>query len=378
MQRYSYLRQKSFYIVLFIFSLACLLWWVLHLVRLSNAESRLALRYIELQKMELQQRLLQRPYQGRLLHLENGLPIHVPVDSLPPLSDEFPELQVRVEKDLLVIEPKTGYLANRLQAFQKQRYMLLGQAMFFLLLLCTGFYLLFHALQKARALHEMQNQFLLGITHDLKTPLAAVQLVLDTLRRNDIPANERERFLQLASSDTQQLQEQVENILQVIRIESGASFLRERLDLADLIRKEAGLFSQRQANRFLIKISTHVACVVRGDAEWLGLVLRNVLDNAAKYSLPATTIHIRLSCKQQKVLLEIEDQGCGIRPEDLPHLGTRFFRSPAESGHRRGSGLGLYLCKQILILHRGRVELRAAPIKGTIVSIELPCITNES
>ena len=224
---------------------------------------------------------------------------------------------------------------------------------------------------------ELRSALLSAVSHDLRTPLAAIKAAATSLLQRDVAWSEAEReaFARSIDAGTDRLNRLVTNLLDLSRIEAGALHpaLEEYL-LEDLIGEAVGqaraLFAPGQL-RVALPDDAATLPWVRVDPILVEQVLINLLDNAAKYSPPGRPVTIRAATTQEAAVLAVEDQGPGIPPEERERVFERFYRlaGPNRPG---GTGLGLAVCKGIVEAHGGRIWVEAGPGGGTVVAFTLP------
>jgi signal transduction histidine kinase len=223
---------------------------------------------------------------------------------------------------------------------------------------------------------ERQRQFTGQASHQLRTPLAALIAAIEVARRRPRTAEEHERVLDRLRDDAVRLWRVVEALLFLARADAEAALPDlEDLDLAawtaDHLRGWSG--GERFADlRF--EASDGDPPWTRAHRPLLGQLLDNLLENAAKYSSPGTPIIVHAWCEPEAVALSVEDRGCGIPAEDLPHVFEPFYR--AESARRLGRagvGLGLAVARRIAETHGGTITAESEPDRGSRFVVRLPC-----
>jgi signal transduction histidine kinase len=227
------------------------------------------------------------------------------------------------------------------------------------------------ALENARRLLEMQEDFIATISHELRTPLGFIKGYCTTLLRQDTVWDEatRREFLQIIDEEADHLNELIENVLESARLQSNTlpmQFLPVRLDA--LIR-DATLRSQTRYKDLNVRLNFAISPTIKADSVRLSQVLENLFSNAAKYA-PGAQITVYVTQEEDSFRIRFVDNGPGIAPEYVEHLFQRFYRVPGQGGS--GSGLGLFICKQIVEAHGGRISVQSAPGKGTTFKIDLP------
>ncbi len=255
-------------------------------------------------------------------------------------------------------------------------WMVLGEGSVFTIILLLGFRAVARSIAKELTLAEQQKNFLLSITHELKSPLSAIKLQLQTLRSRNLPEQKRNMLYDRALKDTGRLQKLVENLLIVNKVEAGRlPLIMEKTNLTQLITELVqNSYSENLDNGVLIlKLEEDVA--VKADVLALQSVVSNLIDNALKY---ASDSKIEISLQvDQGVVLKVSDQGPGIPDEDKKKVFDRFFRlGSEETRNTKGTGIGLYLVRLFVELHYGNVNVEDNQPSGAIFKISLPEIVS--
>ncbi len=228
------------------------------------------------------------------------------------------------------------------------------------LLILVGLVLLCVWLVREIRFNQRQQAFLDAVTHEMKTPLAALRLYLETLDRHDLAPERRRVFLTRMGEDVERLERTVAQVLAAARAETP---LRrepaEPVDLTALLVALAGEIRQRHAlSENAIRIERTRPLPALGGATELGLVFRNLLENAVKYSEPPVEVHVQLlEGADGRVRAEISDRGIGIEPRELRKIFQRFYRASRDVQRQAaGLGLGLFIVRSLVRRNGGRVE----------------------
>ena len=221
---------------------------------------------------------------------------------------------------------------------------------------------------------QLQEDFINTITHELRSPLGFIKGYTTTLLRSDTDWNEKtqKEFLSIIDQETDNLQDLIGNLLDSARLQSGQlpmDFQAVRLDsiMNGVIQR---IKSYHPEIKILEEISADVP-KVQGDSRRLAQVFENLLGNTVKYA-PGSDVIITIRPEKAGAAVYLRDHGPGIAPEYLPHLFERFFRVPDHSPSVHGSGLGLYICKQILDAHGGSISAESELGQGTTFRVWLP------
>jgi signal transduction histidine kinase len=226
---------------------------------------------------------------------------------------------------------------------------------------------------------QLQEDFISTITHELRNPLGFIKGFTTTLLRSDATWDQQtqQEFLQIIDRETDQLQELIENFLDSARLQSGLMPL-----IMEIVRLDSvvnSLVTRMKLHEPDTVISTHFANSLKpvlADPRRLTQVLENLVNNAIKYA-PQSEILITIEDNEQGALLCVQDYGPGISPEYLPHIFDRFFRVPDQAPNVHGSGLGLYICKRLILAHHGLINVESTVGKGTKFTIFLPYPTGD-
>jgi signal transduction histidine kinase len=265
-------------------------------------------------------------------------------------------------------------LAELDRRYAAQRRMILGEGTVLLAVLLLGIWWVNHSVSREAALDRQQNNFLLSVTHELKSPIASIRLVLDTIRMRQLDRAQTERLTGSALNEADRLQSLVENLLLAARIEGAPALHRENIRADELLGGLCDRFAQKypeaRFERFL-----EPGLRLEADPYALTTIALNLLENAVKYAPSDEKPHIvlRLCTAGKKALLEVADQGTGIQDTEKKRVFDKFYRVGNEETRRaKGTGLGLYLVKGLAEAHRGSVEIRDNVPKGTVFSVLLP------
>jgi signal transduction histidine kinase len=221
-----------------------------------------------------------------------------------------------------------------------------------------------------RALRQ-QREFLADTSHELRSPLTVVLANLNLLRR-DLDPHERELSVGEATSEAQRMRRLINELLLLAQADAAQVIARAPVRLDELV-TEAVAAAQRLAPDHIYQLEIAAPLIVIGDEERLTQVVRNLLENAAKYTPPGTTVDVRLRRSGSVAQLIVADSGPGIAAEHLVHLWDRYYRvDDVRSRESGGTGLGLPIVKFIAEAHGGRADVVSEAGTGTTFTIELP------
>jgi signal transduction histidine kinase len=242
-------------------------------------------------------------------------------------------------------------------------WMLISLGALFFVLIILGLVLLCAWLVREMRVNQRQQAFLDAVTHEMKTPLASMRLYLDTLGRHDVAPERRKAFLGRMEEDVERLEHTVSQVLAAARAEGTVRRHRGGpVDLAAVLDESIEAIRARHGlAEDAIRVEQESPIAATGDHEELGVVFRNLLENAVKYSEPPVEVRVRLSYSgDDRVEVEIADQGIGIERRELRKIFQRFYRVGRDvQRHAAGLGLGLFIVGSLVRRQGGRVVARS-------------------
>jgi signal transduction histidine kinase len=263
---------------------------------------------------------------------------------------------------------------NKIQrAEQKNFTKYLSEGITFLALIGLGASWVYRSVRRRFRLQKQQEEFIMAVTHELKTPIAVARLNLETIQRYPLDEEKRERLVKTTLDETARLNFLTNNILVASQL-AGQSFRSERneLNLAGLLRDCIRDFQKRFPNRELISHMPEEV-VLNGDPLLLQILVNNLLENAQKYAPKETPIQLNLSQEPTAIRLEVIDQGPGIPRSERKQIFERFYRIENETTRKTaGTGLGLYLCKKIAANHQATISVSDHLPKGSNFAVVFP------
>lgn len=251
-------------------------------------------------------------------------------------------------------------------------WMISGEGLVFILLLSLGAYITRSSFKKEVVLNRLQQNFLLAVTHEFKSPLAAIKLYLQTLQHRDLEKAVQNSLMAKAIEDTNRMDRLIENVLSAGNIENtGLSFNRRTENLSEYLANY--IASSAQASLLRSDITPNL--VFNFDPIAFESLLSNLIENAVKYSPLHSEIFIRLAMEQKSLLLSIADQGPGIPDLEKKRVFERFYRIGNEQTRiAKGTGLGLFIVQHIVKGHNGSIAIRDNSPKGSIFEMRFPLV----
>jgi two-component system, OmpR family, sensor histidine kinase CiaH len=245
----------------------------------------------------------------------------------------------------------------------------ISEGAIFLLITLVGAVFVFRAVRRQLRLGSQQQNFIMAVTHELKTPIAVSKLNIETLRMRKLSDEQQQRLLGNTLEELQRLTDLANNILVVSQIDTGGYKMnREAIHLSELLQTSVNEFNRQFPAR---TIHTYIESDVftEGDALMLKLVVHNLIDNALKYSPASKPVTIEL-LQTPRPLIKVSDRGNGIGREEKERIFEKFYRSGNENTRTtKGTGLGLYLCRKILADHKADIAVTDNSPQGSIFVI---------
>ena len=266
-----------------------------------------------------------------------------------------------------------GALADQSTEDTSRRiFMIIGEGGVFILILMAGFWKIQQSIGKEIELSKRQNNFMLSVTHELKTPLTSIQLALQTLMKRKLKEEDREDLLSKALSANQRLAVLIDNILNASRLENdGFEPKSDIFPLNSFLNK--AIEDLRKAHPTAVFNMDSNVDIITADTYMIETVLYNLLENALKYSKESAHIKVSVQQRNQMCHITIADQGPGIPDEEKVKIFEKFYRVGNEiSRSKKGSGLGLFISKEFIERHKGLIRCENNVPKGTKFIIELP------
>jgi signal transduction histidine kinase len=277
--------------------------------------------------------------------------------------------------DSLTIQPRTEVWDALLGQYRRRIVMMVSEGAFFAVLLLVLVGLLWRSVRREVELERQHRNFLSAITHELKSPLAAMRLALETVTGGRATGETAKRFLANALEDTERLEDLVQKVLEATRFGDGWSEIDLRdTDLSALVEDSVEVF-RRRAVAAGVRFEAQISEDIWGDAdhEAMTIVISNLLENAAKYGGNPPVVQVDLHIDGDDAVFEVSDNGGGVPEEDLELIFGLFYRSGDEMTRTSGgTGLGLYLVQKIVAAHLGTVEVAATGPGGSIFRVSIP------
>ncbi|MBQ9300801.1 MAG: HAMP domain-containing protein [Clostridia bacterium] len=230
--------------------------------------------------------------------------------------------------------------------------------------------------EKIESLDEARNQFVSNASHELKTPLATMKIMIESLiYQPEMESGLRTEFLTDINREIDRLSSIVSDLLTLVRMDvKDVKLSRENMSLAALVKDTEHLLTPLKEKRGQkLVLSLQDDCDMYADRTKLQQVVYNLMENAFKYTQEGGTVWVTLQRSGRSAVLRVQDNGPGIAAEHLPHIFDRFYRvDKARSRDAGGTGLGLAIVHQLVMLHGGEIHAESEVGKGTAFTVELP------
>lgn len=248
----------------------------------------------------------------------------------------------------------------------------LGEGSTFLLVILIGAAVVYSSFRRSIRLSRQQNNFMLSVTHELKSPIAAMKLNLQTMERHKLDEEKKAMLIERCVKEANRLNDLCNNMLIASQME-GRQYVpaREVLQLDELVKSSTKDYAARYPSRFIE--NTIETCQLNGDKLLLQMALNNLLENAVKYTPADKPVTISLQLKNNSAVIQIADNGPGIPDAEKGKVFNKFYRIGNEETRKsKGTGLGLYLTSKIIKQHNGKIAVMDNVPSGCIFEIMLP------
>jgi two-component system, OmpR family, sensor histidine kinase CiaH len=251
----------------------------------------------------------------------------------------------------------------------------LGEGSLFFIFIIAGATFVIRAFKKEMRSSANQQNFLIAITHELKTPIAVTKLNLETIQKHKLTDAQYQKILDNTLQETERLDTLCNNLLLSSQIEAdGYKINKEDINFSLLVNESVNRFITRYNYRE-IEMSIASDLNTHADAFLLQIAINNLIENALKYSPKDKPIKITLNSIEKNVLLKIIDEGPGIIDEEKQEVFKKFYRTGNEATKRaKGTGLGLYLTSRIIKVHDGNITIQNNPLGGSIFVVSLKTV----
>jgi len=268
-------------------------------------------------------------------------------------------------------DPSLAAKTHAIQDFQHRKTkQFIGEGLTILVLFLLGAIYVYRSLMKQLRYADQQQNFMMAVTHELKTPIAISHLNIETLLKRELDSAQQLKLLEATLKETKRLDSLSTNILLTAQLDMGQYEANKQLvNVSELVRQNIKSFQERYPSR-ICNTLIEDTMEIQGEPLLIQLLVNNLIDNANKYAPVTEPIYIHLQSHQNMIQLIVKDQGPGIAADDKNKVFEKFYRVGAESTRStKGSGLGLYLCKKIAEFHNATIQLTANTPTGSIFTV---------
>ena len=274
-------------------------------------------------------------------------------------------------QELKMDDPRYETRLNTIQTEEERKTaQYIGEGSTFLILILVGALYVYREVRRQIRMQLQQQNFMMAVTHELKTPIAVTKLNLETLQKHRLDEQRQQKIIQTTLQELGRLDSLANNILIASQLEGGGYVqAKEELDLSSLVAK--GVEDCRRGfpdREWAVSIEPELALV--GDPLLLQLLVSNLAENAIKYSPRQSCITLLLKKTDAHTLLVVKDEGPGIPDEEKKKVFNKFYRTGNEKTRTaRGTGLGLYLCRKIAEDHKASIKVSDNSPVGSIFTV---------
>ena len=254
---------------------------------------------------------------------------------------------------------------------KKQELMIIAEGLTFLLISWAILFRLRKTLFKEVKLANQQRNFLLSITHELKSPIASALLNTQTQIERNLDSEKRQLLDTNTEKDLKRLGSLVDKILLAAKVEdNSASFFKEKFNLSQLVNEVFTDWELQWNDKFKFNADVSNDIFISGDKSLINSLISNLLENAIKYSNEGDSILVKLFQNETSVSLFVSDMGKGIPIAEQKQIFNKFYRIGNEETRTTiGTGLGLFIVKQVALMHQAEIEVESEIGNGTIFKI---------
>ena len=287
------------------------------------------------------------------------------------------ESEYKAKKELIKIHQDLEEEQSLDNEYKRQKWMILGESLFLGGTLIAGMWLIYRGHKKEINSITQQNNFLLAITHELKSPISSIDLILQTLKSRKLNDESKNELIDTSLDELKRLEEMVENLLISAKNENSLTSLTNRARLSDIIFEMINeLRREHPSIQLLFSSYINNEKEVLTDSRLFSIALKNIINNSIRYG-ENSMITVYLTAIDHFYKVSIADNGIGIKESEKSKIFNKFYRIGDEmTRQKKGSGLGLYIAKRVIQEHKGHIEVKDNLPKGTIFDIRIP-ILNE-
>ena len=264
-------------------------------------------------------------------------------------------------------------LASIQDEHQRNAKQYIGEGLTFFIFILLGGIFLYIAVRRQIRYHLQQRNFMMAVTHELKTPIAVTKLSLETLKRHQLDEDKKNKIIHQAINETERLDTLCNNILLSSQLDAGGYQLsKNNVNISALLNSIVEAYANRYPERsFQHQIEKGLHCI--GDEFLIRIAINNIMGNAVKYTPSHAPVEITCALVGGQTEILVKDQGDGIPDQMKSKIFEKFYRLEDERTRKaKGTGLGLYLSTKIIQDHGGSMFVKDNTPKGSIFVIHLP------
>lgn len=255
-------------------------------------------------------------------------------------------------------------------------WIILVEGCLLMLVILAGVYIIFVYWNKQARLNRMQSNFVSSVSHELKSPLASIQLYLETMKYQDVSQGETKDFVETMLTDTERLSGLIENILQASKFDPKKTqfqFHPVAMEpfIKDLVQGHKRQFEEKE---FKVSLDIMDSPVLQIDKRAMRMVFNNLVGNALRYSSRGSPFTIRMQNNKKFCRIQFVDAGIGFEKREMKKIFKKFYRvQNPETQDIEGTGLGLYISREVVKNHKGKIEVTSpGKGKGAVFTVSLP------
>lgn len=284
--------------------------------------------------------------------------------------------QFRIQTVDMHVDNYNGKINKIISDNKRKTAQYIGEGATFLFFIVAGAIFVFRLIRNQLRQSQHQHDFIMAITHELKTPIAVTKLNLETMQIRKLDSNQQHKLITSTLQEANRLNALCNNMLLLSQMDAGGYKLtKEKFDISTLASDSAEDFIERFPDR-KIKVAITNPIIFSGDQLLLQLAINNLLDNAIKYSAKDGVVLIKVFFENKKIFLQVIDEGPGVITEEREKIFEKYFRGT--NRQVKGTGLGLYLTRQIVIQHGGKISLKNNTPGGSIFEMQFKFSKNNN
>jgi len=260
-----------------------------------------------------------------------------------------------------------------LKHYKRQEKMIFGEGLVFVIALLIGIWFINRGYSREIEIIRQKRNFLLAITHELKSPLASIGLILETFQKRTLARLQQDKLVSHGLKETRRVSDLIENLLLSARLEKSYQINPVLIDINDLISRVIEDIEQTYPDMRFREDYSENQMVGSYDKIGLHSTFYNLIENAAKYSPKGSEVTVKTYKEEDFLVIDVCDQGPGIAENEKSKIFDQFYRSGhEETRNTHGTGIGLFIVKKMVDFHNGQVQLLSNRPKGSIFRIKLP------